>query len=179
MYIHISLSPLYMYVLISTFNGKNWVIRIWKISKNHLPQTAARPAATPSTGVKFPSGLWSGNLPSRYAHTPRDPQVIGSFPPKKKLGRSCRVIFFWSFLKRQKKTDPKVGGNGHASHGMFRVFHHFRACPSCICANMPDSCRDPKEKSPSNAKHPSPSGLPHPPLPRRVVSCPKNHAGYV
>lgn len=110
MYIHICLSPLYTYYYICTFNGKNWVIKIWKCSKNHLPQTAARPAATPSTGVKFPSGLWSGNLPSRYAHTPRDPPVIGSSPPQKKVGQVVSSHFPWFFLNaKKKKTDPKVG----------------------------------------------------------------------
>lgn len=163
MYIHICLSPLYMYYYICTFNGKNWVIKIWKCSKNHLPQTAARPAATPSTGVKFPSGLWSGNLPSRYAHTPRDPPVIGSFPPKKKVGQVVSSHFPWFFLNAKKKKRTRRSGWKRLafwvgvfkwSHGMFWVFHH-SACPSSICANMPDSCHDPKEKSPSNAKHPS------------------------
>lgn len=43
-------------------------------------------------------------------------------PPKKKLGRSCRVIFFWFFLKRQKKNGPEGRcGNGWRFGGCVQV----------------------------------------------------------
>ena len=108
MYIHICLSPLYMYYYICTFNGKNWVIRIWKCSKNHLPQTAARPAATPSTGVNRLQGFEAEIFPVvMHIHLVTRRSLVLSPPRKSWAGRV--ESFPLVFLGGQKKTDPQVG----------------------------------------------------------------------
>ena len=89
--------------------------------------------------------------------------VIGSFPPQKKSWAGRVESFFSGFFKtpKKKRTRRSVWKRlafwwvcSSEAHGMFfPVFHHFRACPSCICANMPDSCRDPKHLPMPNTRH--------------------------
>ena len=80
-------------------------------------------------------------------------------PPKKSWAGRVESFPLVFFKRQKKKRTRKVGVETAfwwvcSSEAMACFeFSITGACPSCICINMLDSCHDPKEKAPSNAKH--------------------------